>query len=284
MRVSPPKVFPVATGASKPPAEAPGSADAYRQTGFVLGEEVEAILRGLNLEGEAAQRAAEPKRRTQKMVSAMGLWSRAWLARLEALHALQWGSYAAAVALVRAAADYQASMLYLLRTGAEEWDAWLASGGIAIAAEDHATEFRLHAFRAAEVLAAHEVLGRIYRMSTDFSLSHFGSTMLFAGSGSAPDHLEMTFGDRDFHFGLAQIHAGWLLELGSAQMEALAEHESVFGDDGAAARSDWSLAAGKLVHSPDRCRVEAFEKEGERRYLVSNWRREPRSAPKRVLL
>lgn len=284
MRVSPPKVFPVATGASRPPADAAGSADAFRQTGFVLSDEVDAIVRGLNLEGEAAQRAAEPKRRTQAMVSAMGLWSRSWLTRLEALHALQWGNYAAAVTLVRAAADYQASMLYLLRTGAAEWDEWLASGGIAIAAEEHATEFRLHAFRAAEVLAAHEVLGRVYRMSTDLSLSHFGSTMLLAGSGSAPHHVEMTFGDRDFHFGLAQIQAGWLLELGSAQMEALAEHADVFGADGASARLDWSAAADRFVLSPERCRVEAFEKEGERRYLVSNWRREPRSAPKRLLL
>lgn len=284
MRVSPPKVFPVATGAAKPPAEATGSADAYRQTGFVLGEDVEAILRGMNLEGEAAQRAAEPKRRTQKMVSALGLWSRSWLTRLEALHALQWGNYAAAVTLVRAAADYQASMLYLLRTNAQEWDEWLADEGIAIAAEEHATEFRMHAFRAAEVLAAHEVLGRVYRMSTDLSLSHFGSTMLFAGAGSAPDHVEMTFGDRDFHFGLAQVMTAWLLELGVALTDALSEHEAVFGPDDGGALQRWRDGAAKLAGNADRCAVTAIERDGERRYVIVNWRREPRSAPKRLLL
>ena len=38
--------------------------------------------------------------------------------------------------------------------------------------------------------------------------------MLLAGSDSAPDHVAMTFGDRDFHVGLAELHS-WLLRLGS---------------------------------------------------------------------
>jgi len=284
MRVSPPKVFPVATAAARPPADAGGSADAFRQTGFVLGAEVETIIDGLNLEGEAARIAAEPSRRSQRMVAAMGLWSRSWLSRLEALHAVQWGNYAAATVLIRAAADYQASVLYTLRSGALEWDEWLESGGIAIATEEHATEFRLHAFRAAEVLAAHEVLGRIYRVSTDLSLSHFGSTMLLAASGSAPDHVEMTFGDRDFHVGLAQIVTGWLMELGTALFEALVEFEDVFGAGDANVRQAWvRRATGSLVDL-SRCAVTSIEQGAENRYLVVNWRREPRSAARRILL
>lgn len=284
MRVSPPKVFPVATAASKPPAEAAGSVDAYRQTGFVLGADVEAVLAGLNLEGDAAGRASAPIRRTQTMASAMGLWSRSWLTRLEALHATQWGNYAAAITLVRAAADYQASAIYLLQTGAAEWQEWLDSGGIAISAEQHATEFRLHAFRAAEVLAVHPVLGPIYRVSTDLSLSHFGSTVLFAGSGSAPDHVEMSFGDRDFHVGLAELLLGWLLELGSAMVDTLVEFESVFGPGADGAFEQWTKTARRLVAGPGRCAVSATEVGGERRYLVVNWRREPRSAAKRLML
>lgn len=284
MRVSPPNVFPVAAAAPKPSADSGGGQDAHRQTGFVLGDEVDLVVRGLNLEGEAARRAAEPKRRTQRMVSAMGLWSRSWLTRLEALHALQWGNYAAAVTLVRAAADYQASMLLLLQTGAAEWEEWLQTGGIAISAAEHATEFRLHAFRAAEVLAAHETLGRVYRMSTDLSLSHFGSTMLFAAAGSAPDHVEVTFGDRDFHFGLAQLLTGWLLDLGMAMVDSLDEYAEVFGEDADGARSKWRELAARAVAAPERCAMTSIESDGERRYLVSNWRREPRSAPKRLLL
>ena len=283
LRVSPPKVFPIATLATKPPNDAAGSADAYRQSSFVLGAEFELVLDGLNLEGKIVEASSGAKFRSQQMVSAMGLWSRAWLARLQALHALQWGNYSAATPLIRAAADHQAGMLYLLRSRAQEWQDWLDAGGIAISAEHHATQFELHAFRAAEILAAHEVLGPLYRVATDFSLSHFGSTLLFAGADSAPDHVSMTFGDRDFHFGLAELHLGWLLQLGLAQLDALREAESVFAVEAASAAA-WSAGATKTVGVASRCRVEVIDAAGMRRYLIHNWRREPRSAPKRILL
>lgn len=282
VRVSPPKVFPVATRAAKPPVEGAGSADAYRLTSFVLDGDVQLVLDGLNAEGAAAGASSGARARSQLMVSAMGLWSRSWLSRLEALHAVQWGNYAAAIALVRAAADYHASMLYQLRTGAAEWQEWLDSGGIAISAPHHATEYRLHAFRAGEILAAHPVLGPLYRVATDLSLSHFGSTLLFAGNESAPDHISITFGDRDFHTGLAELHLGWLAELGLALHGALREFEAVF--PGVEALDAWAGRAGAVPTAEGRCRIEMIESEGERRYLVSNWRREPRSAPKRILL
>ncbi len=283
IRVSPPKVFPVATLATKPPSDVAGSLDAYRQSSFVLGPELEMVLDGLNLEGKLAEASSGSKFRSQRMASAMGLWSRGWLARLQALQGLQWGNYSAATALVRAAADHEAAMLYLLRTGAEEWQDWLDGGGVAISAEHHATEFELHAFRAAEILAAHDILGPLYRVATDLSLSHFGSTLLFAGAESAPDHVSITFGDRDFHFGLAELHLGWLLELGIAQFEALAEAGEVFAPVDQPVTL-WIEGARKVVANSSRCRVEQIESEGMRRYLVHNWRREPRSAPKRILL
>lgn len=284
MRVSPPKVFPVATGATKPPNDAAGSGDAFRQTGFVLGHELETVLAGLNFEGRVAQASSAAKFRTQDLAASLGLWSRSWLSRLQSLHSLQWGNYAAAVTLVRAATDYQAASVYLLRTGALEWKEWLDTGGIAISPEHHATEFRLHAFRAGEVLAAHEVLGRVYRMSTDLSLSHFGSTMLLAGSGSGPDHVEMSFGDRDFHVGMAEILVDWLLELGVCQFETIAEFGPVFDSESLDGIDGWIQGARKILDGPSRCRVESIEADGERRYLVHNWRREPRSAPRRLLL
>ena len=282
IRVSPPKVFPVATLAARPPADSAGSPDAYRQTSFVLEADLDAVLSGLNAEGGIAEASSGAKFRSQAMVSALGLWSRSWLCRLEARDAGQWGNYAAATPLVRSAADYQAAMLDLLRTGAQEWREWLDSGGIAIAAEQHATEYTLHAFRAAEILAAHDILGPLYRVATDFSLSHFGSTLLVAGNESAPDHVSMTFGDRDFHFGLAELHLGWLVELGSAQVEALREFPRVFAESELA--EGWLARGRAALAGATRCRVEQVDQDGVRRYLVHNWRREPRSAPKRILL
>jgi hypothetical protein len=218
------------------------------------------------------------------MVAAMGLWSRSWLARQQALHAVQWGNYPAAVPLIRSAADYQAAALYILREDGAEWQGWLDQGGIGQAPEAHATRYRLHAFRAAEVLAAHDILGPIYRVTMDLSLSHFGSTLLLAGNESAPGRVLMTFGDRDFHVGLAELELGWLLLLGVAQLETLLEFETVFSVPDRRSTLAHCKIAREIALARERCRVEQVELQGEQAYLVSNWRRTPGGAPKRVLL
>ncbi len=284
VRVAPPRVFPSATRAAKPPAEAQGSADAYRQATFVLGAEVDLVLRGLNLEGQVAEASRGAKFRKQPTVAAMGLWSRAWLTRLEALHSVEWGNYVAAMPLIRAAADHEAGEVYLLRQDAREWEEWLEQGALASVPADHATEFRLHAFRAAEVLAQHEILGRLYRVSTDLSLSHFGSTLLLAGNDSSAERVLMTFGDRDFHLGLAELCLGWLLELGLAQFEAVATAGGVFANEDPGAATQWCGEARALLARNDRCRVDVVERDEVQRYLVQNWRRAPGTAARRVLL
>lgn len=282
-RVSPPRISPHATRAAKPPIDSP-SADAYRQAGFVLGSAIDLLLRGLALEGAVAEASSDSKHRTQAMASALGLWSRSWLTRLEALHAMEWGNYPAAIALVRSATDYAAGEIYLLRQDAAEWLEWLENRGIALAPEQHATEYRLHAFRAAEVLAAHDILGPIYRAAMDLSMPHFGSTLLLAGSESDPSRVLMTFGDRDFHLGLAEIVLGWLLMLSVAELEAAVEHGSTFAIPDRAAIEAFAGEARKMAANPDWCRLEETEVEFQKRYLVQNWRRKPGSAPKRVLL
>ncbi|MFN8507062.1 MAG: hypothetical protein U0547_05795 [Dehalococcoidia bacterium] len=282
-RVSPPNVFATAAGAAKPAMGSPG-ADAHRQTGFVLGGEIDLVLRGLALEGACAEATAGAKFRKQRTAAVLGPWSRSWLCRLEALHAVQVGNYAAAIPLVRTAADYQAALIALLGTDAPAWEAWLEAGGIALAPDVHATEFRLHAFRSGEVLAAHPTLGPLYRVTTDLSLSHFGSTLLLAGNESAPDHVTMTFGDRDFHTGLAQLALGWLLELSAVMAETLPAHPDTFGVPAEAELAEFAAAARATVAGGDRCAVETIERDGERRYLVRNWRRTPGAAAKRILL
>lgn len=283
-RVSPPRVTAGATRAPRPAAGSEGSTDAHRQTGFLLGAECDLVVQGLELEGVIASASSGAKSRTQLLAASLGLWSRAWLARLDALHAVEWGNYVSAIALVRAAADYQASMLYVLRNGGAEWQAWLDNGGVSLAPDVHATEFRLHAFRAAEVLAAHETLGPVYRVATDLSLSHFGSTLLTAGNESGPERVLITFGDRDFHFGLAEICLGWIATLGDSMFGALEEFPAVFTIPDATAVANWRHQTGAVSAEGGRCRVEIVERDGEKRYLVHNWRREPRSAPKRLLL
>ena len=186
--------------------------------------------------------------------------------------------------LIRSAADCQAAERWLLQTGAEEWQEWLAEGGVALAAEEHAMEYRLHAFRSAEVLAGHEILGPVYRAATDLSLPHFGTTLLLAGSDSTPERVLMTFGDRDFHLGLAELVVGWLHLLAAAQVEACLAFDGVFGLPGAATLSAFAARARAAAAAAGRCRVEVVEREGMSHYLVQNWRRAAGAAPKRVLL
>jgi hypothetical protein len=263
---------------------ATGPADSYRQAGFVLGDEIDHVLEGLDLEGACADASSGAKFRNQVVASALGLWSRAWLSRLEALHALEWGNYIAAMPLIRTAADHQAAALLLLQTNASEWDEWLDTNPIGLAPGDHATEFRPHAFRAGEILAAHPILGPVYRASTALSLPHFETTLLLAGADSTPERILMTFGDRDFHLGLGEVVLGWLLQLGIAQFDALAESEGVLAMPGAAAIETWRAHAGQLLARDDRCVVEPVERDGMPRLLVRNWRRTPGAAKKKVLL
>lgn len=281
-RVAPPRVFPGATRAAKPPAGGP--VDAHRQTSFVLGAEADLVVEGLVAEGSVAEASTGAKLRTQQLASALGLWSRAWLSRLQALHAVEWGNYVGAVTLIRSAADYQAAQIYLLRQGSAEWLMWLEQGGIALAPEDHATEYRLHAFRAAEVLAAHPILGPLYRTVMDLSMPHFGATLLLAGSESTPERVAITFGDRDFHLGLAELCLGWLLQLHVAQAGALIEFADVFGVQDRVTLENLARRCEEVAARRDRCAVEAVERDGMKRYLVHNWRRRPGSAATRLLL
>lgn len=283
-RVSPPRVFPEAMHAPKPPPEAAVSADAFRQARFVLGAELDLVLRGLDVEGQIAAAAAGARFRNQIVASTMAAWSRAWLCRLQALHALEWGNYAAALPLVRSAADYQAAQILLLQSGAGEWEQWLDGGGVGLAAEHHAMQFRLHPYRAAEILAAHELLGPIYRAATDLSMPHFGATLAVAGSDSNAERIAVTFGDRDYHHALAELVLGWLLLAGTAQVEAVlgAQGALPLPDEEAARR--FAADARALARRKDRCRLTYVEVEGEQRILLENWRRQPSAAPKRLLL
>jgi hypothetical protein len=282
-RVSPPRIDGRATRAARPPAELAGASDAYRQTGFILGAEVDLVLAGFELEGAHAEAASGAKFRNRVVAAAYGPWSRSWLARLQALHAIEWGNYSSATVLVRAAADFEAAVVAHLEGGAAEWSEWLDSGGIAAAHADHATEFRLHAFRSAESLARHPTLGEIYRAASDLALPHFGATALLTAAESDATRVAATFGDRDFHLGLAELVLGWLLGLGAAHWELFGEQRAGFppAPEGVSA---WLERAQRALERRDRCRFERIERDGISRILISNWRREPRAVPRRMLL
>ncbi|GIW12840.1 MAG: hypothetical protein KatS3mg062_0279 [Tepidiforma sp.] len=282
-RISPPRVETSVSRAPKPPAELAGSANAFRQTGFLLGEDVELVLEGLRLEAGHAESASGAKFRNRVAAAVFGPWSRGWLARLQALHAAEWGDYSSAAVLTRAAADFEAAAVAHLRDGAAEWSAWLDNGGLREAHEHHATEFRLHQFRSAETLAASPGLGVVYREASEFALPHIGVTALLTASESNAERYRATFADRDFHLGLAELVLGWLLRLGLAHAEYFAEAGPSLPPM-PAETGPWAERAARAIDRRDRCRLETVEVGGESRTLVVNWRREPRSPARRVLL
>lgn len=283
-RVSPPHIFPTATRSGKPPRDAEGSVDSHRQAGFVLGIEIDHIIAGLNLEGACAQAAAGPKFRKQVVAATLVLWSRSWLSRLQALHAAEWGNTTASIPLVRSAADYEAAGRLTLQTGGAEWQEWLETDPIGLAAADHATQYQLHAFRAAEVLAARPVLGEVYRTATALSLPHFEASLLLAAAESNSERIVATFGDRDFHLGMVELVCGWLLALGVEQFEAIIASDGALPVPDAAAVESWMTHARKLIDRDDRCRIELVERDGAQHMLVANWRRRPGAARKKILI
>lgn len=261
-----------------------GSTDAFRQAQFVLDADTNLVLDGLNLESALADGATGAKFRNQRVASGLMNWSRTWLSRLQALHAIEWGNYAASLPLIRASADYQSAFLALQGNDAAEWQAWIDSGSIRLAPEQHATEFQLHAFRSAETMAAHPILGPVYRAATDLSLPHFGSTLLVAGSESDPSRIAATFADRDFHIGWAELSLTLLLQLGVVQLDALIEHAETFGVEDTGAVEAMAVRLREAADRRDRCSIAITEIDGHQRYLVSNWRRNPGGAPTKVLL
>lgn len=282
MRISPPKVSPEPTPAGRPP-QGSAEADAYRETSFVLGAEVEAVLRGLRIEGAAAAASAGAKFRTPRTAALLALWSRSWLLRLEALHAVQWGRYAAAPPLVRAALDAIAAAAAV--PGSPEWEAWIGRA-VALRPDAHGFEVPLGPFRSAETLAADPELGALYQECTLFTMPHFASTLLLAAEESNPERFAVSFGDRAFHLGLAELQLGWLLRAG---LRAVAFAEE-WGRTGALAPVDREEADGFRREAEaalgrwERCRLERATVSGEERTIVVNWRRQPGSAPRRFVL
>ena len=280
-RVSPPRVFPEAERSSRPPAGAAGSPDAHRQTSFVLGETVELVIEGLRLEAAVANEAAGSRYRNVTVAALLATGSRAWLSRLEALHAVEWGAYAPAVPLIASAAGQEAACAVLLRDD-PAWRDWLDAGGLGDLHDEHATEYALGEPPGDRALP--ELLAGVRDGAGALAAPAPGASVLLAGGESGAGRLAVTFGDRDFHVGLAELTTGWLLALGIAKAELLAEAGDVLPIADADALIRWARSARRELEAPRRCRMERREVGGAERYVVENWRRAPSGAVRRIVL
>jgi hypothetical protein len=268
-----------------PEGASPDVQDAYRQTQFLLRGDLGLFGEGMQLQLEALHGASHSRFRTHPYGALIALWSRAYLLLADGCLLVTRGSYASSAALTRSACELIAAHEQLRESEMPEYLEWLAQG-LAPDKDRKATNIGLGRFFAGGTLASDERLGAVYRAAGDLSRPNFGASLLFVGPESNNQRLALAFGDRDFHFGWAQLTLGWLLALCERQLAAVIAAGDIFGvdDERRAACESFAARVDAALSKEDRCRVEEIEEDGSRRYLAHNFRRAPGGAATRILL
>ncbi len=269
------------------PAELdPAADDAWRQSTFLLSEELALLGRGFALQLRLAATGYQPAARTMSMAALASQWSRALTAQSEALALVRRGGYGTAVSLVRQAVELVAAQIALAGGELDDFRRW-AHHAYARHQPSRAEEVGLGHYFAGEAIASDEALRLVYRAASDLARPNFGATALFVASEAGPRRYPLVFGDQAFHLGWAQLLAGWLAIVGERQLH-LALHARAHFPAADELRSEvvgWIRASEALRSTPDRCRLEEWsDEEGRRRHLLLDFRRRPADAPRRVLL
>ena len=269
----------------KPDGLSAAAADAWRQSGFLLGGELQRLEAGLDVQVRIAASGYTPSARTMRMAALASLWSRALLSASDAVALVRRGAYQSAAPLTRQAIEHVAAQAALH----EEPDAF-AHWAVAAYERDEASRAEyvgLGHFFGGEAIARDDALRPIYRAAGDLGRPNFGPTALFTAADAGQRRYPLVFADEAFHLGWAQLLLGWLLQIDASQLH-LALHarehfpaaQELRDEAVAHVRANEQLLAGG-----DRCRLEEYtDAEERRRHLIVNFRRRPGDAPKRILL
>jgi hypothetical protein len=259
--------------------------DAYRQTQFVLGGDLELFARGMTLQLALFHDAQPSKYRTHELAAIAALWSRTYLMLQDAMLLMARGSYVSAVPLIRAATELMAAQEGLRRGEMNEHHQWLA-GAVRPNETFKAFDFELGGYFAGGVLASDEVLGAVYRASADLGRPAFGASLLQVAPESNNQRLAIAFADGAFHLGWAELLLGWLLMLAARQVRVIIDAEGIFpvSDERRAEYAALQAAVDKTLTSVERCRIEEVRDGSDRRYLLHDFRRNPSGSPKKILL
>ncbi len=269
----------VPAGYSLPPRPAEEEAeaqDAYRQSMFLLGEELALFRRAMGMQLAMAQAMA--RSRTPEAAALLLLWSRAFACLDGACRLLLVGRYAACPPLVRAACDLVAAQRGLMESRFQEWWGWLESYP-APEREHAALEVALGRYRSSAAIAQHPRLAAIYRAAQELSQPHLGATVVEAAPEVAADHLPVPFAESRFHLGWSQVMMGWLLELCLIQLDT-AVASGLLAEEAVSAQEELRQEVETVLSRPERCQL----KEAGGRFLLVNFRRSPGALPRRILL
>ena len=259
--------------------------DAFRQTQFLLADDLRLFAEGAALQLEIARGSAISKFRTHPLAAMVTLWARSFAAVTDAMVLVSRGSYISVPALARAAAEYVAAGEALRLGEMEIYLSWL-TGTLGVNERFKATEFELGRYFAGETLAANERLRSVYRPASELGRPGFGASLLLTGSDSNRTRIQVAFGDLAFHLGWAEVTLGWLLTLSSVQLGVALHAREIFqvGEEPRLRVLRWTNAVETILAAPDRCRVTETEDGRDRRYVVDNFRRTRGAAPKRFVL
>jgi len=259
--------------------------DAWRQTGFLCGIELQLIEEGLRLQATIAGAGYTASARTMTMAAFASLWSRAFLSTSDAIALIRRGAYQSALPLLRQAIEFVGAQ----RGVGDEMDEWRRFTHEAYGrhAETRSTEIGLGNYFSGESIAADANLRLIYKAASDFGRPNFGPTALLVANEANHTRYPLVFADQAFHLGWAQLLLGWALRIDAAQLHLALHLTGQFPADAETrtAAAEHVRRVGALLDSGDRCRVEEWtDQRGRRRHLLVEFRRRPADAVQRILI
>ena len=258
--------------------------DAWRQTGFLCGEELRLVEAGLDLQARLAGSGYTPSARNMTMAAFASLWSRAFLCTSDAVALLRRGGYQSAMPLLRQGVEFIGAQ----RGVGDEMDEWRRFTHEAYGRHEatRSIEIGLGAYFSGESIASDADLRLIYKAASDFGRPNFGPTAMLVANEASHEKYPLVFADQAFHLGWAQLLLGWALRLDVAQVH-LALH---LGESFPAAAEVRAEAAEHvrtveaLLDRADRCRLEEWvDERGRKRHLVTEFKRRPGDAAQRLL-
>jgi hypothetical protein len=223
---------------------------------------------------------ANRKLRGAQAAAMYTLWGRAFSHLADACAAMSGGAYASAFVLLRFGLEAVAAQKALIADAFAEYEEWFAEG-VTLDKGHAGVAIDLGRHKGASMLAADERLGLAYRLLMDLSLPHFGPAALLAAPEAGPRKLSPSFAENRFHYGLAQLAAGWLLLCAREQVQAALDCGLLAVDDELAAECK---AAREEVRDVLDDRRRCYVEEAGGRYVFQNFRRSPAGQPKRVVL
>jgi len=234
----------------------PAARDAYRQTGFLLGDDLRLLKEGMSLQLRIVSDSSHSSFRKHPYAALIGLWSRAFSALSDGCVLAVRGSYASCPVIVRSACEYIAAQHQLQASEMEGYLEWLADN-LRPNETHRAFEFGLGPYFAGESLASDERLRRVYRPASDLGRPNFGATLLQAGPESNNQRLALTFADSAFHLGWAELVLGWLLSLCERQLAVSVHAGDIFAipEGTHDAYTAFAHRVEGALTKPDRCGI-----------------------------